>query len=149
MMELILREDVKSLGKAGELVRVKPGYARNFLLPRKLAEPATPAALKYWEKGKEKRAALVASEVKVAKELAEKLSGVNLTFSMPASDLGKLFGSVGKTDVLKSLKAAGYDVPKNAVSLDMAIKTTGEHEVTLKLQPEVSVKIKVTVSARE
>jgi large subunit ribosomal protein L9 len=148
-MKVILKTTVDNLGRPGDVKEVKPGYARNFLLPRKLAEPATPAALKYWEKGKEKRAQLVAAEVKVAKELAEKLSGVNLTFSMPASDLGKLFGSVGKTDVLKSLKAAGYDVPKNAVALDMAIKTTGEHDVTLKLQPEVSVKIKVTVSARE
>jgi large subunit ribosomal protein L9 len=148
-MKVILKTTVDNLGRPGDVKEVKPGYARNFLLPRKLAEPATAAALKYWEKGKEKRAALVATEVKAAKELAEKLSGVNLTFSMPASDLGKLFGSVGKTDVLKSLKAAGYDVPKNAVALDMAIKTTGEHEVTLKLQPEVSVKIKVTVSARE
>ena len=74
---------------------------------------------------------------------------MNLTFAMPASDTGKLFGSVGKTDVLKSLKAAGYDVPKNSVNLDMAIKTVGEHEVSLKLQPEVTAKIKVTVSARE
>lgn len=148
-MKVILKTTVDNLGRPGEVKDVKPGYARNFLLPRKLAEPATPAAVKYWEKGKEKRAAQVASEVKVAKELAEKLAGVNLTYAMPASDQGKLFGSVGKTDVLKSLKAAGYDVPKNSVSLDMAIKTIGEHEVSLKLQPEVTAKIKVTVSARE
>jgi large subunit ribosomal protein L9 len=68
---------------------------------------------------------------------------------MPASEEGKLFGSVGKTDVLKSLKAAGYDVPKNSVRLETALKTTGEHEVELRLQPEVSAKVKVTVSARE
>lgn len=148
-MKVILKTTVDNLGRPGDVKEVKPGYARNFLLPRKLAEPATAAAMKYWEKGKEKRAALVASEVKAARELAEKLAGVNLTFSMPASDTGKLFGSVGKTDVLKSLKAAGYEVPKNAVALDMAIKSTGEHEVSLKLQPEVTAKIKVTVSARE
>jgi large subunit ribosomal protein L9 len=148
-MKVILKTTVDNLGRPGDVKEVKTGYARNFLLPRKLAEPATAAAMKYWEKGKEKRAAQVSSEVKVAKELAEKLAGVNLTFSMPASDTGKLFGSVGKTDVLKSLKAAGYEVPKNAVNLDMAIKTTGEHEVNLKLQPEVTAKIKVTVSARE
>lgn len=109
----------------------------------------TPAALKYWEKGKEKRVALVQEEIKAAKELAEKLSGVNLTFSMPASEEGKLFGSVGKTDVQKSLKAAGYEVPKNSVRLENALKTTGEHEVELRLAPEVSAKVKVTVSARE
>ena len=148
-MKVILKSTVDHLGRAGEVKEVAVGYARNFLLPRKLAEPATPSALKYWEKGKEKRAAVVSAEVKVAKELAEKLSGVNLTFSMPASEEGKLFGSVGKTDVLKSLKAAGYDVPKNSVRLETALKTTGEHEVELRLQPEVSAKVKVTVSARE
>ncbi|MDE2510842.1 MAG: 50S ribosomal protein L9 [Elusimicrobia bacterium] len=148
-MKVILKSTVDHLGRAGEVKEVAAGYARNFLLPRKLAEPATPSALKYWEKGKEKRAAVVAGEVKVAKELAEKLSGVNLTFSMPASEEGKLFGSVGKTDVLKSLKAAGYDVPKNSVRLETALKTTGEHEVELRLAPEVAAKVKVTVSARE
>ena len=148
-MKVILKSTVDHLGRAGEVKEVATGYARNFLLPRKLAEPATASALKYWEKGKEKRAAVVSAEVKTAKDLAEKLSGVNLTFSMPASEEGKLFGSVGKTDVLKSLKAAGYDVPKNSVRLETALKTTGEHEVELRLQPEVSAKVKVTVSARE
>ena len=148
-MKVILKSTVDHLGRAGEVKEVAAGYARNFLLPRKLAEPATASALKYWEKGKEKRATVVAGEVKVAKELSEKLAGVNLTFSMPASEEGKLFGSVGKTDVLKSLKAAGYDVPKNSVRLENAIKITGEHEVELRLQPEVSAKVKVTVSARE
>lgn len=148
-MKVILKSTVDHLGRAGEVKEVAIGYARNFLLPRKLAEPATPAALKYWEKGKEKRAAIVAAEVKVAKELSDKLAGVNLTFSMPASEEGKLFGSVGKTDVLKSLKAAGYDVPKNSVRLETALKTTGEHEVELRLAPEVVAKVKVTVSARE
>ena len=148
-MKVILKSNVDHLGRAGEVKEVAIGYARNFLLPRKLAEPATASALKYWEKGKEKRAVVVSAEVKSAKDLAEKLSGVNLTFSMPASEEGKLFGSVGKTDVLKSLKAAGYDVPKNSVRLETALKTTGEHEVELRLQPEVSAKVKVTVSARE
>ncbi|HAZ09107.1 MAG TPA: 50S ribosomal protein L9 [Elusimicrobia bacterium] len=148
-MKVILRSTIDNLGRPGDIKEVAAGYARNFLLPRKLAESATPSAVKYWEKGREKRAALVSSEIKAAKDLAEKLSGVNLTFSMPASEEGKLFGSVGKTDVLKSLKAAGYDITKNSVRLETAIKTTGEHEVELRLQPEVSVKVKVTVSARE
>jgi large subunit ribosomal protein L9 len=148
-MKVILKDTIDHLGRAGEVKDVAVGYARNFLLPRKLAEEATPAALKYWEKGKEKRVALVQEEIKAAKELAEKLSGVNLTFSMPASEEGKLFGSVVKTDVQKSLKAAGYEVPKNSVRLENALKTTGEHEVELRLAPEVSAKVKVTVSARE
>ena len=148
-MKVILKSNVDHLGRAGDVKDVATGYARNFLLPRKLAETATASALKYWEKGKEKRAKLVAAEVKVAKELADKLGSVNLTFSMPASEEGKLFGSVGKTDVLKSLKAGGYEVPKNSVRLENALKTIGEHEVELRLAPEVSAKIKVTVSARE
>lgn len=148
-MKVILKSTVDHLGRAGDVKDVADGYARNFLLPRKLAEAATPSALKYWEKGKEKRALVVAGEIKVAKELADKLAGVNLTFAMPASEEGKLFGSVGKTDVLKSLKAAGYDVPKNSVRLENALKTTGEHEVELRLAPEVAAKVKVTVSARE
>ena len=148
-MKVILKNTVDNVGRAGEIKEVAAGYARNYLLPRKLAELATPSAVKYWEKGREKRAELIAAEVKAAKELAEKLAAVKLTFSMPASEEGKLFGSVGKTDVLKSLKAAGYDVPKNSVRLDTAIKTTGEHEVELRLQPEVTAKVKVTVSARE
>ena len=148
-MQVILLQRVENLGQMGDVVTVRSGYARNFLLPRRLAELATPSALKYWEKGKEKRAALITAEVKSAQELAEKLAGVKLTFSMPASEEGKLFGSVGKTDLLKSLKAAGYEVPKNSVRLDTAIKTTGEHEVELRLQPEVSAKVKVSVSARE
>jgi large subunit ribosomal protein L9 len=148
-MKVILRTTVDHLGRAGEIKDVAAGYARNFLLPRKLAEEATPSAIKYWEKGKEKRAQIVAEEIKTAKGLAEKLAGVNLTFSMPASEEGKLFGSVGKTDVLKSLKAAGYEVPKNSVRLETALKTTGEHEVDLRLAPEVLAKVKVTVSARE
>ena len=148
-MKVILRSTVDNLGRPGDVKDVKTGYARNYLLPRKLAELATESSLKYWEKGKEKRAALVAGDVKIAKELAEKLAGVNLSFAVPASEEGKLFGSIGKADLLKSLKAAGYEVPKNAINLETAIKTTGEHEVSLRLQPEVVAKVKVTVTARE
>ncbi len=148
-MKVILRSTVDNLGRPGDVKDVKTGYARNYLLPRKLAEPATESSLKYWEKGKEKRAAVVAADVAAAKELLEKLAGVTLSFSVPASEEGKLFGSIGKADLLKSLKAAGYEVPKNAVNLETAIKTTGEHEVSLRLQPEVIAKVKVSVAARE
>lgn len=148
-MEVILRQAVDNLGHPGDVVTVSPGYARNYLLPRKLAELATESSLKYWEKGKEKRAAVVAADVAVAKELMEKLAGVTLSFSVPASEEGKLFGSIGKADLLKSLKAAGYEVPKNSIHLETAIKTTGEHEVSLRLQPEVIAKVKVSVTTRE
>ncbi|PIR15764.1 MAG: 50S ribosomal protein L9 [Elusimicrobia bacterium CG11_big_fil_rev_8_21_14_0_20_64_6] len=148
-MKVILRSTVDNLGRPGDVRDVKLGYARNYLLPRKLAEMATVSSLKYWEKGKEKRASLVAAEVNAAKDLAEKLVEVNLSFSVPASEEGKLFGSIGKADLLKSLKAAGFEVPKNSINLETAIKTTGEHEVSLRLQPEVIAKVKVTVTTRE
>ncbi|MBI5246741.1 MAG: 50S ribosomal protein L9 [Elusimicrobia bacterium] len=148
-MKIILKSTVDNLGRPGDVKDVKTGYARNYLLPRKLAEMASESALKYWEKGKEKRAALVAADIKTAKELAEKLTGVKLAFSVPASEEGKLFGSIGKADLLKSLKASGFEVPKNSITLETAIKTTGEHEVSLRLQPEVIAKVKVTVTARE
>ncbi|MCR4294663.1 MAG: 50S ribosomal protein L9 [Elusimicrobia bacterium] len=148
-MKVILRSTVDNLGRPGDVKDVKTGYARNYLLPRKLAEMATESSLKYWEKGKEKRAAVVAADVAAAKELMEKLAGVTLSFSVPASEEGKLFGSIGKADLLKSLKAAGYEVPKNSIHLETAIKTTGEHEVSLRLQPEVVAKVKVSVATRE
>lgn len=148
-MKVILKDTVENLGRAGDIKEVKDGFGRNFLLPRRLAVAATPEAVKQWEKGKQKRAQLVDAEITKAKTLAEKLGGITLSFTMPAGAEGKLFGSVGKTDVLASLKASGFEVHKNAVRMDAAIKTTGEHEVELKLQPEVVAKIKVTVVARE
>jgi large subunit ribosomal protein L9 len=148
-MKVILRSNVDNVGRAGDVKEVKDGFGRNFLLPQRLAVPATAAALKEWEKGKEKRAKLVEAEVKAAKSLAEKLAGVSLSFTMPAGAEGKLFGSVGKADILKSLKASGFEVDKDVLKLDTAIKSTGEHEIELKLQPEVSAKIKVVVVARE
>ncbi|MDD5656004.1 MAG: 50S ribosomal protein L9 [Elusimicrobia bacterium] len=148
-MKVILRSSVENLGRTGDIKEVADGYGRNFLLPNRLAVRATPAALKEWEKCKDKRAKVVATEIASAKTLAEKLSGVKLSFTMPASPEGRLFGSVGKADILKSLKASGIEVGKGVVRLDAPIKTVGEHDVELRLQPEVSAKVKIAVVARE
>ena len=148
-MKIILRSAVDSLGRAGDIKDVSLGYGRNFLIPRGLAAEATPAAIAWWEKGKEKRAKLAAKELQAAKELAAKMSGVSLSFARQVGAEGKLFGSVGKTDIVKSLKTAGYAVEKEAVNLDAAIKLAGEHEVELKLFPDVSAKIKVSVVPRQ
>lgn len=148
-MKVILRSDVDNLGRAGDVKDVADGFGRNFLLPKRLAMPATPAALSSWEKAKEKRAKLGQSRAAQSKELAGKLSGVSLSFSRPAGAEGKLFGSVGKSDIVKSLKSCGYTIDKSSVALESSIKQTGEHEVTLRLMPEVSAKIKVTVVARQ
>lgn len=148
-MKVILRSDVDKLGRAGDVKEVKTGYGRNFLLPRNLATPATEASMKQWEKGKEKRAKELAGRVNVAKELAAKINGVSLSFSRPAGAEGKLFGSVGKSDILKSLKSCGFTVVKEAVILAEPIKQVGEHELEVRLMPEATAKIKVTVVARE
>lgn len=148
-MKVILRSDVSKVGYAGDVKDVSDGYGRNFLLPRKLAVMATPAAIKQWEKGKEKRAKLMAERVAQAKELAAKVNGVSLSFSRPAGEEGKLFGSVGKADVLKSLKSCGFSVDKDAVQLEQPIKTVGDHDVEIRFMADVTAKVKVTITARE
>lgn len=148
-MKVILREDVEKLGRAGEVKEVSAGFGRNFLLPRRLAQLASPAALKAWEKGGEKRGKLRTARAAQAKELAEKLKEVSLSFSRPVSAQGRLFGSVGRADVVKSLKSCGFSVDKQAVVLESAIKQAGEHEVEIRLMPEASATIKVTIVARE
>ena len=148
-MKVILRTDVVKVGRAGDVKDVSDGFGRNFLLPKKLATLATPAAMKVWERGKEKRAKALSEQIAVTKQLAEKINGVSLSFSRPAGAEGKLFGSVGKSDIVKSLKTCGFDVDKNVVVLEDSIKKTGDHDVELRLLPEVSAKIKVTVTPRE
>ena len=148
-MKVILRSDVPKLGRAGDVKDVKDGFGRNFLLPRKLALMATPAAMKQWERGKEKRAKLLEAKLSEFRQLAEKINGVSLSFSRPAGAEGALFGSVGKSDVLKSLKSCGFTVDKEVVQLDKPIKQVGDHEIEVRFAPEVSAKIKVTVVARE
>ncbi len=148
-MKVILRSNVAKVGRAGDVKDVSDGFGRNFLLPKKLATPATPAALAQWEKGKEKRVQLQAQLVAKTKELAEKINGVSLSFSRPAGAEGKLFGSVGKSDIVKSLKTCGFEIDKQTVVLESAIKKVGEHEIELQLLPEVKASIKVTVTPRE
>ncbi len=148
-MKVILKSSIDNLGRAGDVKEVRTGYGRNFLIPQGKAVLATPEAITAWERGREKRAKLVDKKVSEARVLAEKLAGVTLSFARPVSAEGRLFGSVGKSDVIKSLKASGHEVDKSAVVLDAAIKQIGEHEVELKLDQEVSIKIKVTVVPRE
>ncbi|MBI5202985.1 MAG: 50S ribosomal protein L9 [Elusimicrobia bacterium] len=147
-MKVILRSDVDNLGRAGDIKQVAAGYARNFLIPRKMAQLATPEAIQWYEKGAEKRAKLREKAASKAQETAGKLAGVHLSFSRQAGGEGKLFGSVGKSDIADSLKASGFTIDKKAIVMAAAIKEVGEHEIELKLAPEVSAKIKVSVVAR-
>ncbi len=149
MMKVILRSDVLRLGRAGDIKEVSPGFGRNFLIPRGKAVAATPGAVAWWEKGRERRETLSNTRTKTARELAAKIEGTTLSFSRQAGPEGKLFGSVGKSDILKSLKTCGFTVDKGAVALDAAIKKTGDYELDLKLLPDVFARIKVSVVARE
>ena len=147
MIELILREDVQALGKAGELVRVKPGYARNFLLPRGLAYEATEGNKKRIAGETRARAARQATEKADAEGLAAKLGALTLTLSGKAGDEGKLFGSITAQDVAGALARAGHTVDRRRIELEHPIRTLGSHTVAVRLHPEVHAEVRVSVVA--
>lgn len=145
MMEVILREDVKSLGKAGALVRVKPGYARNFLLPQGLAYEATAGNKKRIEAESKARLARAAHDRAEADAQAAKLGAVALTIAAKAGEGDRLFGSITAQDVADRLALAGHAVDKRRIELDHPIKQLGEHTVAIRLHPEVHATVRVTV----
>ncbi|HEU4570912.1 MAG TPA: 50S ribosomal protein L9 [Gemmatimonadales bacterium] len=144
-MEVILREDVQALGKAGQVVKVKDGYARNFLFPRNLAYEATEGNKKRIAAEQAARAGKLAAEKAAAEELAGRLAGARVTLTAKAGEEGKLFGSIGGADIAEALAHQGFVVDKRRVDLGHPIKTTGEHTVSVKLHPEVTAQVRVTV----
>jgi large subunit ribosomal protein L9 len=144
-MEVILREDVQALGKAGQVVKVKDGYARNFLFPRNLAYEATEGNKKRIAAEQAARAGKLAAEKAAAEELAGRLAGARVTLTAKAGEEGKLFGSIGGADIAEALAHQGLVVDKRRVDLGHPIKTTGEHTVSVKLHPEVTAQVRVTV----
>jgi large subunit ribosomal protein L9 len=144
-MEVILRKDVDALGKAGEMVSVKDGYARNFLLPRGLAYQATEGNRKKLESERTARAKRAAVEVDAAKALAGKIEPVSLTFSMKAGEGDKLFGSVTAADIAEKLTEAGFPTDKKAVELDEPLKALGVYKVPVRLHAEVKPEVRVWV----
>jgi large subunit ribosomal protein L9 len=148
-MELLLKEDVPGLGARGEIVTVARGYARNYLLPKGMAEVPTPEAIRIVRKKAEAHAKVMAAEKADKVELAQKLAAVALTIPMKASEEGHLYGSVGPRQVIESLSAEGFEFEEKAVQLDAHLKEVGEYDVVLSLHPEVQVPIKVTVAAEE
>lgn len=147
MMEVILRDDIKSLGKAGDLVRVKPGYARNFLLPQGLAYEATEGNKKRIVAETKARNVRLAAEKDAALATAAGLAAVALTFTRKAGEEGKLFGSITSQDIADSLAAQGKTVDKRRIELPHPIKAVGEHTVIVRLHPEVHADVRVTVAA--
>ena len=147
MIEVILREDIKTLGRAGEMVRVKPGYARNYLLPQGLAFEATEGNKKRIAAESKARASRDQAEKAEAQKVAATLGDVTLNLSGKAGEEGKLFGSITSQDVAAALARAGHTVDKRRIELDHPIKTIGEHSVTIRLHPEVHAQLRVTVVA--
>ena len=142
---LILLDDVEKLGLAGDEVHVAPGYARNYLLPRKLAAKATPGTLRLVESRKAMIAERRAKELAAAKELAEKLNSVELSIAMQATEDDQLFGSVTPRMIADELAARGINVEHSRVKLDPPLKTLGGYDVEIKLHAEVTGKIKVWI----
>ncbi len=147
MIEVILREDVKTLGRAGEMVRVKPGYARNFLLPQGLAYEATEGNKKRIAAETRARTSRDQAERSEAERLAATLSAVQLKLIGKAGEEGKLFGSITSQDVADALAREGHTVDKRRIELEHPIKTVGEHAVTVRLHPEVHAELRVSVAA--
>lgn len=148
-MEIILLERVEKLGQMGDVVRVKDGYARNFLLPRKKALRATKANK---EKFDQSRAQLEAQNLKLrgeAEAVGKKLEGLSVTLLRQAGDSGQLFGSVSSRDIAEAVTAAGFTVTRGQVLLQAPIKTIGIHGLRITLHPEVSANISVNVARSE
>ncbi|MDR0735003.1 MAG: 50S ribosomal protein L9 [Elusimicrobiota bacterium] len=148
-MKVILREDVKNLGTTGEIVEVKTGYARNFLLPQNLAQAATPSAIKNWELGAARRAKKLSAELEDAKKAAAKLNGIVLPYQRTVNIEGIVFGSVTKSDVQKSLAELGHKISKDHIEIHAPIKKIGESEVQIYFKPTVYAKITVKLEAVE
>ena len=146
-MEVILKDDVVNLGNRGDLVKVADGYARNFLLPRKLALQATSANKAVVEQMKNAAARRSATEKALAEALAVKLEPVVLDFTRKSGEAGHLFGSVTSADIAAALDAKGFEIDRRKIQLPEPIKTVGDHTVTIKLYREVAAHVKVNVLA--
>ena len=144
-MQIILQEDVDKLGHRGDVVTVKPGYARNFLLPRKLAIEATSGNMKALERIRTSLAKKTATEMDAAQKQAELLNGVSVKFTRKTGENDQLFGSVTSADVADGLAAQGFKIDKRQVQLGDAIKALGEYPVTITVFRDVTASIKVHV----
>jgi large subunit ribosomal protein L9 len=144
-MEIILRQSIENLGKPGDIVKVSPGYARNYLLPRGLAYEATPGNRKRIAVEKARLEAAEGDRIKAAQTLAERLETVQLTFSARVGDEEKLFGSVTSADIAQQLQAQGLDIEKKQIDLHEPIKSLGVYKIPVRLHAEVKPEIKVWV----
>ncbi len=144
-MEIILRQGVENLGKPGDVVNVKAGYARNYLLPHGLAYEATPGNLKRIQQERDRLEAAENERRNNAQGIAERLEQVSLTFSARVGEEGKLFGSVTATDIAQQLESQGFHVEKRQIDLHEPIKALGVYRVPVRLHADVKPEIRVWV----
>ena len=147
-MEVILNKDVESIGKAGCVVNVKEGFARNFLFPHNLAKPATAASLKKLEQEKQVRTGELAKAKEGLLAIKSKLEQLTFNISALAQDGEKLYGSIHTQDIAQLLKNKGFSIDKNAIDLAEPIKSLGAYEIKVKLHPEIIVKFKLMVTRK-
>ena len=148
-MEVILKEDVANVGKIGELVRVRDGYARNYLLPRGLVLLANKKNLKTFEHHKKVVADQKQKITREAQSVGQSISTVSLTIRMRVGEEGKLFGSVTNIQIEKALKAQGLIVDRRKIQLEEPIKVAGDYEVPIRMSADLTVPLKVSVIPEE
>ena len=147
-MQIILLEKVINLGNLGDVVKVKDGYARNFLIPKRMAKRATPAAMAEFEARRAELEKLAAEKLAAAQGVADKMAGVSVTVARKAGMDGRLFGSVGNADIADALKAAGFDVDKSAIRMtEGPLKAIGEFPLDIALHIDVLANNTVVVAA--
>ncbi|MBX3245260.1 MAG: 50S ribosomal protein L9 [Acidobacteria bacterium] len=144
---ILLREDIETLGGRGEIVKVRAGYARNYLLPQGLATLATKGNLKQIEQEREALLKKAAVEKATAEAQRDQMGSIELSFERKAGEGGTLFGSVTSMDIAEALQAKGYEIDRRRIVLKDAIKETGEYTVKVKLHREVALEVPVTVKA--
>ncbi len=148
-MEVILKSNVKGLGKALDLVKVKDGYAQNFLFPRQLASLATSHNKEILEKDRAAAEQFYLKEKKAAETLAEKLKEASITFAAKVIEEDKIFGSVGAKEIAAKLKEAGFEIDRKQIQISEAFKTLGMYNVSVLLPPDVEVSVKLWIIADE
>ncbi len=145
-MKVILLKDVDGLGKEGDLVNAKTGYARNFLLPNGLALEGTPANIKVWEQQVQERKEKDAQDKQEALELKEKLDQTEITIAVKAGASGRLFGSITSQDIVEELAKKGYSIDKKKIELKNPIKEKGTTKVPVRIYPEIVAQVSVTIT---
>lgn len=144
-MKIILRQDVEKIGRSGDIVQVKDGYARNFLIPKGLATRATPSNLNKLTEEKKQRTQQLEKEKNEALQSASRLKGLSVNVAVETYEEDKLYGSVTAQDIARALKEEGFVIDKKCITLKEPIKTLGIFDCTIKLHPEVDTEIKIWV----